>query len=212
MTETISALTMSTPALMLRSVDGDIFGAVSRLGRNAAEGVVRALSGELLDPFLASRCIDVLITAAGGIPSLPAVLEVIRSVNALPLLASTLVESSVERVGDAVRDANGTVLDLMLRSVVQRSLLVREHEPRQMLQKFFMELLDRAIISGRGGFVEVDGGSARRSEALAVLEPVAAAAAARLEARPDAKLLGLARQHAQLKPDSNLLGAPDDHQ
>ncbi len=192
---------------MLSDVDGDIFGAVTRLGRDAAEGVARAIHGGAWDPFLPARCIEVLIAKAEGIRSLPAVMDVLRAINATPLLASTLVESALERIGDAVREAKGTELDLMLRSAAQKSLLQGAYEPRAVLQRFCAELLDRSIISGRGGFLELtDGGPARSGEAMAILAPVAAQAAERLEARPDAKRLGLSRQYARLSADSDLLG------
>jgi hypothetical protein len=127
------------------------------------------------DPFLSARCIEVLIAKAEGIRSLPPV----------------MVESAVERIGDAVREAKGTELDLMLRSAAQKSLLQGAYEPRAVLQRFCAELLDRSIISGRGGFLELtDGGPARSGEAMAILAPVAAQAAQCLEARPDATWLG----------------------
>jgi hypothetical protein len=188
-------------------VDGDIFGAVTRLGRDAAEGLARAVHGDVWDPFLAARCLDVLVEAANGIPSLRGILRELRNLQASPLLARTLVESSLEGIGDSVRTTNGSLLDLMLRSVAERSVLRGEYQPRRVLGWFFTELLDRAIISGRGGFLELEqGGQARRGEALSILARVASEAAAALEARPDAKRLGLARQYAQLEADSDLLG------
>lgn len=188
-------------------MDGDIFGAVTRLGRDAAEGVARAVHGDAWDPFLAARCLEVLVAKAEGIPSLPAVMDVLREINATPLLAATQVESSVERIGEAVREARGTELDLMLRSAAQRCLLRGEYQPQAVLQRFCSELLDRSIISGRGGFLELaNDGQARRDEAMAILGPVAAQAARVLEARPDARRLGLSRQHARLSPESDLLG------
>jgi hypothetical protein len=81
---------------MLTDVDGDIFGAVTRLGRDAAEGVARATRGEAWDPFLAARCLDVLLMSADGVPSLPSVLRELEALRASPLLARTLVESSVK--------------------------------------------------------------------------------------------------------------------
>ena len=191
---------------MLSGVDGDIFGAVTKLGRNAAEGLVLAVQGGLWDPFLAARCIEVLVTKADGIKSLPAVVDLLHSLQASPLLASTMVEDSLDRIDGAVRAARGTVLDLMLRSVVHRKLLQGDYDPRSVLQQFCAELLDRAIVSGRDGFLELEGGGrARRVEAMAVLAPVAAQAAACLDARPDAKRLGLTRG-SRLEADSDLLG------
>jgi len=180
---------------------------VSKLGRDAAEGVARAVHGESWDPFLAARCLEVLISKADGIKALPAVVDIFRGLQSAPLLAPTMIERAVESVGDAVRSAKGTILDLLLRSVAQRSILRGEHEPHRMLKQFCVELLDRAILSGRAGFLELElGGRARLNEALSILAPVAAQAAECLEARPDAKRLGLTRQHAQLEADTDLLG------
>jgi hypothetical protein len=118
-----------------------------------------------------------------------------------------MIERAVQSVGDAVRSAKGTVLDLLLRSVAERSILRGEHDLRRMLTQFCLELLDRVILSGRAGFLELElGGHARLNEALSILAPVAAQAAACLEARPDAKRLRLTRQHAQLEADTDLLG------
>lgn len=191
---------------MIRFVDGDIFGAVTRLGRDAAEGVALAVGGAVWDPFLAARCLDVLVSEANGIPSLPGIMRELRGLQDAPLLANTLVEISLDRIGEAVRDANGTILDLMLRSAAERCVLRGQYEAREVLETFCTELLDRAIISGQGGFLELDGGPGRRDDALSLLRRVAAEGAAVLEARPDAQRLGLARLHANLEADTNLLG------
>jgi len=95
-------------------VDGDIFGAVSRLGRDAADGLGRAVAGEPWDPFLAARCLDVLLTKASGLPSLPGVLRQLDLLRAAPLFASALADSAVDAIAREVRTANGTVLDLIL--------------------------------------------------------------------------------------------------
>lgn len=188
-------------------MDGDIFGHVSKLGRDAAEGLARAVHGEAWDSFLAERALEVVIAKADGIKALPAVVDIFRGLQAAPLLAPTMTERALESVGDAVRGAKGTVLNLLLRSVAERSILRGEHEPRKMLTQWCLEVLDWAILSGRAGFLELEsGGRARLNEAVILLAPVAAQAAARLEARPDAKRLGLTRQHALLEPDTNLLG------
>jgi len=200
-------LTMSHLSVCSVFVDGDIFGHVSKLGRDAAEGVARAVHGEPWDDFLAARCLEVLISKADGIKALLAVVDILRGLQSAPLLAPTMIERAVESVGDAVRTARGTILDLMLRSVAQRCILQGEHEPRRVLSQLCVELLDRAILSGQGGFLELElGGRARRNQALSILARVAAQAAACLEARPDAKRLGLTRQHAQLEADTDLLG------
>lgn len=189
-------------------MDGDIFGAVSRLGRDAADGVVRAIRGDFWDPFLATRCIDVLIAEANGIPSLQPILEVLDELQKSPLLAPALVESSINRIVGAVREARGTtILDLVLRSVVERSILRGQYEPLGVLNLFCAELLEKSIISGRGGFLELaDVEHAHRHQAMKLLAPVITQAAQRLAARPNAKRLGLSQQHARLHPDSDLLG------
>ena len=188
-------------------MDGDIFGAVTRLGRNAAEALIGALHGAECDSFHAAHCIDVLIAKAEGVSSLPAVLATLQSLRDTPLLAPTMVEGAAERIADAVRDARGTVLDLMLRSAAERCLFRGEYEPRTVLQEFCLTLLDRAIISCRGGFLELASRDrARVGEAMARLGPLAARAAELLETRPNAKRLGLSREYARLTPDTGLLG------
>jgi hypothetical protein len=81
-----------------------------------------------------------------------------------------------------------------------------EYDRTRVLECFFERLLDMTIITPRGGFID-RAGHARTAEARALLKPIAASAAAVLARRPDARRLGLARPHAQLQPDSNLLGA-----
>lgn len=192
-------------------MDGDIFGAVSRLGRDAAEEVARALRGASLDPFLPARCLDVLISAAGGLPSLPAVLAVFRSLVEAPLLARTMIDSAIEAVGLAVRDANGSVLDLIVRSVAERRLLAGDFDPRRVADGICLEMLDRAIITARGGLVELEGGGPEcRDAARGLLSAVASEAGGRLEARPDAKRLGLSTKYANLDSETDLVGGRDD--
>jgi len=191
---------------MLRHVDGDIFGAVTKLGRSAAEGVAGASHGAPWDPFLAARCIEVIVTKADGIKSLPAVMDLLRNLQASPLLAPALIDESVDQVDAAVRGARGTVLDLMLGSVAQRRILQGDYEPRAVLRQLCAEVLDRAILSGRDGFLQLEtGGRAHLDAARTILAPVAAQAAACLEARPDAKRLGLTRQSI-IEADTDLLG------
>lgn len=98
-------------------------------------------------------------------------------------------------------------LDLILRSAVERSILRGDFVLRSILERFCGQLLDRAVLTGRGGYIE-DHGHASLDEARAILAPVASAAAAILEARPTAKRVGLARPHADLGPDTDLLGGP----
>lgn len=86
-------------------VDGDIFGAVTRLGRDAADAIARSLEGGAWDPFSAARCLDVLHSEAGGIPSLPAILRELEALRSAPLLAYTQREAVAERINEVVRQA-----------------------------------------------------------------------------------------------------------
>jgi hypothetical protein len=189
---------------MLGGVDGDVFGKVTRLGRAAAEAVSRAIAGEMWDPYHASRCLDVLIAAANGIPSLPVALAELAGLRGSPLLARFAAENALQRIREASSGPKCTVLDLILRSVVERSILRGDLATQSILNCYCGEVLDRAILTGRGGFMDQHG-PALLNEARGVLAPVALAAATILEARPDAKRLGLARSHADVTPDTNLL-------
>jgi hypothetical protein len=168
--------------------------------------MVRYFEGADWSPFLGARCLDVLYQEASGVPSLPAVLRELETLRSAPLLARTLRETAVERIDDIVRRASGSTLDLILRSVARRSILSGEYDARRVVGRFCETLLDVAIISPRGGFIE-QAGHARKDDARALLASVAAAAADVLVNRPDAKRLGLARPHAQIQPDTNLLEA-----
>jgi hypothetical protein len=186
-------------------VDGDVFGRVTKLGRAAADAVARAVSGKSWDPFHASRCLDTLITAAGGIPSLVNVIAEFAGLRSAPLLARLQIEGASQRIHEASRQPGYTELDLILRSTAERFLRRGEFAVRPMLEGFFRQLLDRAVLMGRAGFMEVYGPS-QLEEARAMLAPVASAAAAALEARPTAKRLGLARAHADVTAETDLLG------
>lgn len=191
---------------MLQVVDGDVFGKVTRLGRDAADAVARALSGEdAWDPFLAERCLEVLVGAAGGIPSLPVVVAELGALRAAPLLAPTLAEAAVERIHEASLTGETTELDLILRGVAQREVLRGEFQIRSVLERFCAELLDRAILCGRGGFMEQHG-VGRIDEARGLLRSVTIDGARVLEKRPTAKRLGIAIRHAHVGSDTNLLG------
>ena len=68
------------------------------------------------------------------------------------------------------------------------------------------ERIGRAIIDGRGGFLErEDGGPTRLDQAEGMLAEVAIAGARILLARPDAKLLRFTLHSATLTSESNLL-------
>jgi hypothetical protein len=190
---------------MLSDVDGDVFGSVTKLGRAAADAVWRALGGEPWDPFYASRCVDTLIDAADGLPSLVTVIRELAALRDSPLLAGVETEGALGRIRDATLASDCTDLDLILRSNVERSVLRGELRLERILDRFCRQLLDRAVLDGRGGFME-QYGTAHLKEARAVLLPVASAAAAALEARPTAKRLGLARSHADVTAETDLLG------
>jgi hypothetical protein len=186
-------------------VDGDVFSKVARPGRAAADAVMRALDGGVFDPFCAALCLDKLIAAAEGVPSLPGVLREVRTPDALPLFAGVLRENTGQRIASAVANAKGGILDLILKSEAQKCVHRGVRDEREMLTRFCATLLDRAIISGRNGLREKHG-CERVPDVHTLLRPVAAAAAEVLLRRPDAKRLGLARRHARITPETDLLG------
>jgi hypothetical protein len=190
---------------MLSDVDGDVFGRVTKLGRAAAEAVARALAGESWDAFHASRCIDALVVAADGIPSLVIIASELAGLRNSPLLARLGTEDALQRIREATLGRGCTELDLILRSAVERSVLRGEFVLQSILERFCGQLLERTVLTGRGGFIE-EHGHAAPNEARAVLAPVASAAAAILDARPTVKRLGLARSHADVGPNTDLLG------
>jgi hypothetical protein len=122
-----------------------------------------------------------------------------------PLLARLGTEDALQRIREAGIGPGCTDLDLILRSVVGSAVRRGEFGLREVTEGFCMAVLDRAVLTGRGGFMN-QYGHAQLEEARAVLSPVARAAAARLELRPGAKRLTLARAHANLTPTSDLLG------
>lgn len=184
-------------------MDGDVFGKVTKLGRAAAEAVARAINGEPWDPFHASRCVDVLIAAAGGIPSLVDVVAEFEELHDAPLLARLQRDGALERIREASLQPGCTELDLILRSKAERCVLRGEFAIRPVLEGFCGQMLERAVLTGRGGFME-EYGSSQLDQARAVLAPEVSAAAAALEAT--AKRLDLARAHAAITVETNLLG------
>ena len=186
-------------------MDGDVFGSVTKLGRAAAEAVARAVNGKSWDPFHASKCVDTLITAADGIPSLVKLVAELEGLRNAPLLARVNVDGALQRIREASIQPGCTELDLILRSSAERFLLRGEFATRPVLEGFCRQLLDRAVLTGRAGFME-EYGSSQLEQARAVLAPVVSAAAAVLEARPSAKRLGLAAAHADITAETDLLG------
>jgi hypothetical protein len=195
--------------LHLEGVDGDIFGAVTRLGRAAADAVVRALEGGRWDPFFAAHCLDDLHVKAGGIPTLPGVLRILEGLRATPLLAHSQREAAIERLNDVHRNTAGvTTLDLMLRAAAEKSIWSGEYDSVRVLERYCQSALDATIMSPRGGYLETQG-HARKEDARTLLAPIAAAAAETLARRPAARRLGLAQPHANVQPDTDLLGASE---
>lgn len=188
-------------------MDGDVFGKVGRLGRHAAEAVHRALNGGKWDPFHASKCLEVVLARSGGLPSLGVVQAELRGLRAVPLLATVLRDGTLERIREATLGSGCSLLDLMLRSVSERAILRGEFGTRAVLKRFCSEVLERQVLSGRGGFLEQHGAT-RINEARALLEPIAAAGASVLDARPDAKRLRLAHSFANITAETDLLGGP----
>lgn len=190
-------------------MDGDIFGAVTRLGRAAAEAVAHALDGGGWDRFSAFRCLDVLHAKAGGLPTLPGVLRELEDLRSAPLLAHSQRETALGRINHVHVNTDGvTTLDLILRSAAERSVLSGEYEPVQVLERHFQAVLDGAILSPRGGYFEIEG-YGRQEEARLLLAPIAALAAEILARRPEARRLGLAQPHANIQADTNLLQASE---
>ncbi|HVZ31572.1 MAG TPA: hypothetical protein VG963_04055 [Polyangiaceae bacterium] len=185
-------------------MDGDIFSKVTKLGAGAADALLRAAEGGPWDPFCARRALDVLVSAADGIQSVPMVLEALRKLSSAPLLATAVREHACREIASARLNAPST-LDLILQKLAQSCILRGEYDPRTVLERFSERLLDRTVVSARGGLGErASTGVVEFSREL--LRPIARDAADVLVARPTAKRLGLARRLSKLAPDSNLLG------
>jgi hypothetical protein len=133
------------------------------------------------------------------------------ALEAAPLLAPVLSEAAIDRIGDLARAARGTVLDVMLQLAAAKCLIKGEFNPLKVLERFCAVVLERAIIYGRGGFLELqDGGCERLGEARAILAGVAGPAAVVLRARSGAKHLRLTRHHAKITSESNLLEGAEE--
>ncbi|HEY6557843.1 MAG TPA: hypothetical protein VI072_11245 [Polyangiaceae bacterium] len=183
-------------------VDGDIFSRVTKLGAGAADAVVRVAHGGAWDPFYARRALDVLVSAANGIPSLQAVVDILHKLLSAPLFARVLREQACREIA-SIRGHG--MLDMMLGKAAQVCILRGEFEPSAVLERFCEHVLHRAVISPRGGLSErVDHGVVDLARSL--LKPIAHDAAQVFVARPDAKRLGLAGRLPKLTADANLLG------
>jgi hypothetical protein len=128
----------------------------------------------------------------------------LQTLRALPLLARASVEGTVQRIRDAALGPECTRLDLILRSVTERALFGGEFRTRPVLERFCGEVLDGAVVTGRGGFLEQHG-SGQLDGARSLLVPIAVAGADVLEQRPHAKRLELARSF-RVTADTDLLG------
>jgi hypothetical protein len=189
-------------------VDGDVFSRVSKQGRAAADAVSRAIRGEPWEPFHAHRCIERLINGAKGIPSLRVVASELAALRDSPLLVPVVVEGALGRIRNATLTLAGcTELDLILGKNVERCVLRGEYRLRPILERFCGQLLERAVLTGRNGFMERNG-IGLLTKAHAVLASVASGAAAALDARPSAQRLRLSRRYADVTPTTNLLGGP----
>jgi hypothetical protein len=97
------------------------------------------------------------------------------------------------------------MLDLHLGSIAQSAILRGQVDATSVIERFIYFFIERHVIMGRGGLVEIDG--LRYVErAREFTAPIARRAAAELIRRPDAQLLGLARAH-RITEQSNLLEA-----
>lgn len=186
-------------------MDKDVFSKVSRLGRDAGDALVRAVRGEPFEKFLPCRVVDRVISIEGGISIWPTVKEEFERLESAPLLADAMRAETINRI-DLIARSGGGELDKLLRNVAQSALLGGVYQPRIVMTRFVAAVLDRAILSPRGGCAQRLS-FAERQHAKDLLRPIAARAATKLVERPDARKLGLARPHnPKLKAHDNLLG------
>jgi hypothetical protein len=186
-------------------MDGDVFGKVTRIGRDAAEAVLGTLGGQPWDAFCAERCLELLVATAGGVPSLPEVLGQIEGLNASPLLARVRAEAVCDEIASIERRTDGGILDLILKATAQKRILQGVFDSRDIVTNFVVALLDRAVVYARGSPIGVRGCAEIRA-ARQRLHGVAERAAAELLQRPNAKRLGLTRNRPRITAETNLLG------
>ncbi|TMQ05626.1 MAG: hypothetical protein E6J91_40120 [Deltaproteobacteria bacterium] len=137
----------------MKDVDGDDFSRSTRLGRAAAEAVVRAASGDAqFDGFSTARLIDHFVELSGGIASLPSVLSVLGNLCSAPLLASTRADDACERVHEAAHGSECGMLDLQLCSVAQSAILRGQTDAATVLESFisaFIEQISEYLAAAR---------------------------------------------------------------
>ena len=175
-------------------MDGDDFSRATRLGRAVAEAVVHASEGGEFNPITTALLIDQLVESSAGISSLPAILSLLEDLRATPLLISTRVEESCARVDQAAHGSESGMLDLHFGLVAQSAILRGETDPTKIVESFFRALIERYVIMGRGGLVEVHG-ARHIGRARELTESVVVAAAAEMIRRPNARHLRLVSGH-----------------
>jgi hypothetical protein len=97
------------------------------------------------------------------------------------------------------------ILELHLGAVTQSAILRGETDARPILERFFGLFIERHVITGRGGWLEIDG-PRFVSKAREYMLPIVRSAAQKLLDRPNARVLGLSRAF-RITEDSNLLEA-----
>jgi hypothetical protein len=187
-------------------MDGDDFSRVTRLGRTVAEGVIRvATNGAPFDEFPTRQLFDQLVEVSDGIPSLSPVLKLLSDWGSQPLLLLTRRDEAVERVNEIMHGPRCGMLDLQLGKVAQSAILRGQTDPAAIVERFLRALVERHVIMGRGGLVDIDG-PRHVERARELTAPIAREAATKLIGRPNAKRLGLSRAF-HITESSNLLGA-----
>jgi hypothetical protein len=185
-------------------MDGDVFKRADKSARAAAEALWHAAHGGFFDPSHASGCLDQMFTSAGGLHAVPQVSPALRRLRREGRLAPIAREAALEEIATAAYGPGCTQLDRSLVQVAQCHVLRGELDTGVVLEAAFMAMLDGAVLTSRGGLLDTYGPE-HLDAARRLLQPVAAEAASHVTRRPEAKRLGLAKQHAVgLAPDADL--------
>lgn len=182
-----------------------MFSKVNRLGRAATASIVRSLAGEPFEPYLCLKVLDQLVGFSGGFAAWPRVMrELVEQQNA-PLFFQADRGRAADLISDICRSEGGG-LDDVLRGAAEAEVLRGVAEPFAVMSRCMLDLLDRAVLSPRGGCFE----QIRFDQRAAVREmvrPLAERAAQVLVERPNAKRTGLARSFTPgIRAHDNLLG------
>lgn len=189
----------------LSAVDRDVFSKVSRLGRDAGQAIMFGVTGGDFDPFPCAKVIDKVMLYAGGVPSWPRVKQVLDAFRAEPLFAAAKLEQTAQAIDAACRSEGGD-LDNVLRQAAIGSLLAGHTTPEAAASRFFLDVVDRAVLSPRGGCFERMSVEQRRM-AREMVRPLSEEAARLLTRNPNLKQTMLARRYRpSIEADSNLLG------